>query len=88
MSTRAFDDWIDVLTEDVIQNEYGYERGEFAVYPEHWRPLYTEGLTPSQAFKRALDGFAEVRAQEEAERQANWKRIQAEDAAAIVRVRS
>lgn len=56
-----FDAWIDELAEDVIEGEYGYERGEFTVYPDHWRSLYDEGLTPSQAFKRALDAFAESR---------------------------
>lgn len=38
----------------MIQGEYGYEAGEFTVYPEHWRPLFKEGLTPAQAFARAL----------------------------------
>lgn len=52
---KDFRMWLDVLDEDVIQGEYGYERGEFTVYPILWRPLYMEGLSPSAAFKRALD---------------------------------
>lgn len=55
----AFNEWIRQLDEDVIQGEYGYEQGEFTVYAEMWRPLYVEGLTPQQAFKRALDAYAE-----------------------------
>lgn len=54
----AFGVWIEQLDEDVIQGEYGYERGEFTVFPDHWRPLFDEGLTPAQAFKRALDAHA------------------------------
>ena len=59
--TLSFDEWIDELREDVVQDEYGYERGEFTVYPDEWRPAFEEGLTPSQAFRRALDAFAEAR---------------------------
>ena len=80
---RKFNDWIDDLRENVVEGEYGYEPGEFTVYPEHWRSMFREGLTPSQAFRRALDGFAEARKQEDAERLANWRRIQAEDAALL-----
>lgn len=54
---EAFDAWIDTLNDDVVQGEYGYEPGEFTVYPELWRPLYDEGLSPAAAFKRALDAF-------------------------------
>lgn len=63
MSEREndFRKWIHELDEGVIQGEYGYEPGEFSVYPDHWRPLFDEGLTPHQAFKRALDGFAQAR---------------------------
>ena len=57
MNDCAFDDWIQALDEDVIQDEYGYERGEFTVYPDHWRSMYDDGLTPQQAFKRALDSL-------------------------------
>ena len=59
MST--FDEWIAELDEEVIQGEYGYERGEFDVFPEQWRPLFDRGLTPSQAFKCALDAHAAER---------------------------
>lgn len=79
--------WIEVLTEDVIQGDYGYEPGEFTVYPEHWRPLFKEGLTPQQAFKRALDAFAEGRREDERLKQENWARIQREDAAAVAKWR-
>lgn len=50
-----FDEWIRKLDEDVIQGEFGYEEGEFSVYPDHWWPLYDKGLTPRQAWQRALD---------------------------------
>lgn len=56
----SFDEWICELDEDVIQGEYGYERGEFSVFPEMWRPLFDEGLTPAAAFKRALDAHRET----------------------------
>lgn len=49
-----FNRWIEILREDVIQGEYGYEEGEFTVYPEHWRGMWLARLTPSEAFKRAL----------------------------------
>ena len=58
---RRFDDWIRELDEDVIQGEFGYEEGEFTVYPEHWRPLFRKGMTPRQAFQRALDAHREAR---------------------------
>lgn len=80
MGEQRFSDWIQALDEDVIQGEYGYEDGEFTVYPEHWRPMWREGLTPSQAFQRALDAHDEARQLEDEERAANWARIQAEDA--------
>jgi hypothetical protein len=55
MSDSAeFEDWCRALEEDVIQAEYGYERGEFTVYPSLWYDLYVEGVTPLEAFKRAL----------------------------------
>lgn len=75
-----FDDWITSLNLDVVQDEYGYEEGEFTVYPELWEPLWREGLTPQQAFRRALDAFAEEREEREREKAANWARIQAADA--------
>jgi hypothetical protein len=51
---EKFQEWVRQLDEDVIQAEYGYERGEFTVTPTLWHPLYAEGLTPAEAFKRAL----------------------------------
>lgn len=83
-----FDEWIRVLDEDVIQDEYGYEDGEFAIFPELWRGMFDGGLTPAAAFRRALDAHDEARKQEEADRQANWERIQREDAEAVARYRS
>jgi hypothetical protein len=52
-----FELWLETLKTDVIQDEYGYERGEFTVYPELWRPLFDDGCTPAEAFKRALDSM-------------------------------
>lgn len=76
----TFKDWIVALDEDVIQGEYGYEDGEFTVYPEHWRPMWREGLSPQASFRRALDAHAEMQREQEAARLANWDRIKAEDA--------
>jgi hypothetical protein len=59
--TEDFDNWILELTEDVVQCEFGYEKGEFTIFPSLWRPLYLEGLTPKQAFQKTLDQFATVR---------------------------
>jgi len=56
-----FDAWINTMIEDVVEDEYGYEPGEFTVYPEHWRPMFDEGLTPSAAFKRACDARSSSR---------------------------
>lgn len=69
-----FREWIRMLDEDVIQGEYGYDRGEFTVYAEHWYPHYLEGLTPAQSFKRALDAFAEDRRDRERHRGRNSSR--------------
>lgn len=52
--TTSFDAWVDELKEKVVQEEYGYEEGEFTVYPNHWRQMYDRGMPPSAAFKRAL----------------------------------
>ena len=57
----AFDDWLRELRETVIEGEFGYEPGEFAVYPAHWRPFYDKGLTPRQAWLRALDAHRKKR---------------------------
>lgn len=75
-----FDLWIDDLREAVIEDEYGYEPGEFTVYPSQWRPLFDEGLTPSEAFLRALSAFDAERQERDRLQAENWKRIQAEDA--------
>jgi hypothetical protein len=80
---RRFRSWIEALDVEVIQGEYGYEPGEFAVFPEHWRPMYREGLTPLEAFRRALDASAEERREREAHRSENGRRIQEADARAI-----
>lgn len=83
-----FEAWITELDEDVIQDEFGYEPGEFTVYASHWRELYDEGLTPRQAWQRALDGHRNARREEDAAREANYARIVAEDEAAIARQRA
>jgi hypothetical protein len=83
-----FREWIRVLEEDVIQDGFGYEPGEFTVYPEHWRPLFKEGLTPLQAWTRALDAWGDERRMREQQKQENWERIQREDAEAIARQRA
>jgi len=84
---EAFEAWWRSLDEDVIQGEYGYEPGEFTVYPEHWRPLYDEGLSPAAAWRRALDAFAEARRDDDRAQAENWARIQAADRAAIALAR-
>ena len=78
----AFDAWIETLNVDVVQGEYGYEEGEFTVYPALWRPAFDEGLTPSHAFRRALDAFADERQRQDDERKANWERIKRADVVA------
>lgn len=60
--------WLQELDGKVIQIEFGYEPGEFAVYADHWRPLFDEGLTPRQAFQRALDAHREARHAEPGDR--------------------
>lgn len=55
MEDDKFNEWIAALDEQVIQGEFGYERGEFTVYPDHWRGLFDQGLTPQQAWQRALN---------------------------------
>lgn len=56
--SQAFEKWIDELDENMAQGNYGYECGEFTVFPDHRRQMFDEGLTPQQAFQRALDVFA------------------------------
>lgn len=53
--TTTFDNWIRELDEQVIQGEYGYERGEFDVFPENWRQLFDRAMTPQEAFRHALN---------------------------------
>jgi hypothetical protein len=50
-----FDAWLHELEFDVIIGEYGYEEGEFSVFPSGWKHMWEEGLTPLQAWKRALE---------------------------------
>lgn len=85
MADKSFDAWIDELREDVIQDEFGYEPGEFTVYPDAWRALFIEGLTTRQACQRALDAFSAERDRRDCEQKDNYERIRAEDAAAIAR---
>ncbi len=80
-----FDEWITELDEEIIQEEYGYERGEFTVYPEHWRSMFEDGLTPSQAFVRALNAFSDARKENSARQQTHWEEIKRFDAQAIAR---
>lgn len=87
-SEQTFDRWIDALETEVIQGEYGYEPGEFTVYPDHWRKPFSDGLTPSEAFRRALDAYANARIAEDVAKAENWKRIQEADRLAIERERS
>ena len=75
-----FDAWIERLSVDVIQGEYGFEENEFTVFPEVWQPYYDEGLSPEAAFRRALHAYDQRRREEETAARANWARIQAEDA--------
>lgn len=83
-----FDAWIRELTEDVIEDEFGYERGEFNVFPDLWRPLFKEGLTPRQAWQRAMDAHAAARREEDAAKAANYARIVADDEAFVARHRN
>lgn len=78
--SAKFEKWIRELDEDVIQGEFGYEPGEFSVYADHWYPLFAEGLTPRQAWQRALDAHKAQRLEEDRAKAENWKRIQEEDA--------
>jgi len=56
MTDDPFDAWLDELRKDVFEDERGYERGEFTVYPEAWRSYYEAGFTPSEACEHALHG--------------------------------
>lgn len=71
-AAEDYREWLRILDEDVIQGVHGFESGEFTVYPDHWRPLFDEGLTPSQAWQRAV--AAQKKSREAAEAQdANLK---------------
>jgi hypothetical protein len=56
MDGGDYHNWLTELAEDVIEDEFGYDPGEFAVYSGHWWELYNAGLTPREAWLRALDG--------------------------------
>ncbi|AIB11820.1 hypothetical protein ABAZ39_07375 [Azospirillum argentinense] len=86
--TPAFRTWLQHLEEDVIQGEYGFEPGEFSVFPEYWRQMFTDGLTPQQAYRRALDAFSAGRDEEDRQRKDNWERIQVADAEALAKARA
>lgn len=79
-----FDHWIAKLRDDVIQGEYGHKQGEYTVCPDVWRSLYDDGLTPSQAFRCALEANAECRKRDEAERPTTWQRTWRDDPNAIL----
>lgn len=85
--TDAYRVWLTSLNDDVIEGEFGYEPGEFTVYSSRWIPLYEEGLTPREAWQRALDGFAQKRRQDNETKLANYARIVSEDEAAVARER-
>ncbi len=51
--------WLRDLDEGVIQGEYGYEDGEFSVFPSHWLKLYSDGHTPEEAWLIALAAHGE-----------------------------
>ncbi|MGJ0505642.1 MAG: hypothetical protein ACR652_00620 [Methylocystis sp.] len=83
-----FEEWLRELDEDVIQGQYGYEPGELTVYSSHWRPLFEEGISPLEAWKRALDGHANARREREDAERVNYARIVDEDQAAVARARN
>lgn len=78
MMSKKFDAWIRTLDETVIQGDFGYEPGEFTVYPDHWRPLFDEGLSPADAFQRALDSHKAARDEEDRLKRENWELIREE----------
>ena len=82
---KNFEDWIQELEVDVVQDHYGYEPGEFTVYPDHWKSMFDEGLAPSQAFERALNAHNAQREEDDRLRQENYERIKAEDEATLAR---
>ena len=86
--TDAYRAWLDTLEHDVIEDEFGYEPGEFTIYTTHWATFYEEGITPRQAWQRALDGFANKRREDDAAKAANYARIVSKDQATIARQRA
>jgi hypothetical protein len=78
--------WIETLDKDVIQGEFGYEEGEFSVFPDAWRRFYDQGLSPAEAFARALAAADDARRENERLRLENWERIRREDDALLGRV--
>lgn len=78
--TDDYSAWLTTLEDEVIIEEFGYERGEFTVYPEAWLHLYEEGLTPKAAWQRCLDAHGDRMRAEQEEKRANWERLQREDA--------
>lgn len=60
-----FDRWVRELDEDVIQGEYGYEQGEFSVFPSLWWSLYHRKLSPRDAWLVALNEHKKERALEQ-----------------------
>ena len=74
-SNTQFQHWLRELEESVIQQDYGYEPGEFDVWAEDWRPMFDRGLTPQQAFRRALNMHACGRVEDECLKAINWARI-------------
>lgn len=55
---EPYQTWLNELERGVIEGEFGYERGEFTVYPALWHGLYSRGLTPGQAWVHALKAVA------------------------------
>ena len=86
--TAAYQAWLETLEHDVIEGEFGYERGEFTVYTTHWAALYEKGITPRRAWQHALDGFANKCCENEDAKTANYTRIVSEDQATIARQRA
>jgi hypothetical protein len=83
-NSQRFEEWLRELDEDVIQGEYGYEPGEFTVYPDLWMPAFKAGQTPREAFDGALEAYDDDRKARDEEAKARWAEIQRKDAEAIV----
>lgn len=80
LEQEPFGRWIEELNTSVIEAEYGYEPGEFSVSPSDWEHLYREGLSPLDAFKRALRAADDARKAKDATVKENRRRIDAEEA--------